>query len=361
LRYYNGKLIFVQDAEQMDKSGRKIMKIGIQAVVIMALGVLCGCQPQKRLDFYNSGFQQLMGTYVQVTVAAESMPQAQGYFDAAFERMRDINLQMNDRDPNSPISQLSQTAYLHPVVISPELFEVIEASIHYSKLSDGAFDITVGPETQLWRRMSYTGQKPTDQELAEARSKVGYEKLTLDKTHRKVKFAVQGMKLDVGAIAKGYAVDLAVEALKAKGAVSGMVAISGDIRCFGTGPGKNGAWLIGLQDPRHEEDILIKLRLNDMAVSTSGDYRRVVVIDNQPYSHILNPRSAESVKELASVSVIAPKGIDTDAIDTTVSVLGKEKGLALIKQLGVEAILITTQDPNKLIETPGVQRFVVKE
>jgi thiamine biosynthesis lipoprotein len=346
----------------MTERSRRILEIGISGVVIAVLGGLLWYQSHNRLDFYNSGFQELMGTFVQVTVSAHNQRQSQEFIDAAFEQMKKINYEMNDRDPNSPISQLSQTAHLQPVAVSPELFEVIETSIYYSKLSDGAFDITVGPETQLWRQMAKTGQKPSDHELAEARSKVGYEKLTLDKINRTVKFAVEGMKLDVGAIAKGYAVDLAVKALREKGAVGGMVAIGGDIRCFGQGPGQKGAWLIGLQDPRHEEDILMKLRLNDMAVSTSGDYRRVVVIDSQPYSHILNPKSAESVKELASVSVIAPRAMDTDAIDTTVSVLGKEKGLAFIKQLGnVEAILITTQEPDKLIETHGVQGFVVKE
>jgi thiamine biosynthesis lipoprotein len=346
----------------MDKSGKKWSSIGVAGVLVLALGILFQRQARPGLEYYNSGFKELMGTFVQVTVTAVNKQQAQEYIDAAFERMSQINLQMNDHDPNSPISQLSMTAYLRPVAISPELFEVIETSLHYSKLSDGAFDITVGPETRLWRKMAQTGQKPSDEEIAAAKAKVGYEKLTLDKANQTIQFAVEGMKLDVGAIAKGYAVDLAVGILQEKGVVGGMVDIGGNIRCFGQGPGKNGRWLIGLQDPRHEEDILTKLRLNDMAVATSGDYRRVIVIDRQPYSHILNPKSGESVRELASVTIIAPTATDADALSTTVSVLGKEKGLALIKQLGnAEAILITTQEPDKLIETPGVQGFAVKE
>jgi FAD:protein FMN transferase len=362
LRYYIGKFIFVQDAKQMTELGKKWVSIVITMAIVLTLGILLQYWSKPGPEFYNSGFKELMGTFVQVTVAAGNPQQGQEYIDAAFEQMMLINRQMNDRDPNSPISQLSLTAYLQPAAVSPQLFEVIETSIRYSKLSDGAFDITIGPETQLWRKMAQTGQKPSEQELAQAKAKVGWEKLTLDKANHSIQLAVEGMKLDVGAIAKGYAVDLAVKTLKEKGVVSGMVDIGGNVRCFGQGPGKSGSWLIGLQDPRREEDILMKLRLNDMAVSTSGDYRRVVVIDKQPYSHILNPKSAESVKELASVTIIAPTAMDADALSTTVSVLGKEKGLVLIKSLkNTEAILMTTQEPEKMIETPGVQIFAVKE
>jgi thiamine biosynthesis lipoprotein len=335
---------------------------GLSAAVIAALGGAIWYQAHDRMKFYNSGFREIMGTFAQVTVAARNERQAQEFIDAAFEQMMQINREMNDRDPNSPISQLSRTAHLLPVGVSPELFEVIETSVRYSKLSDGAFDITVGPETQLWRRMAQTGQKPSEQELAEARAKVGWEKLILDTTNRTVKLAVEGMKLDVGAIAKGYAVDLAIRKLQENGNVSGMVDIGGNVRCFGKGPNKNRQWLIGLQDPRKEEDILIKLRLNDMAVATSGDYRRTAVVDGQSYSHILNPKSAESVKELASVSIIAPTAMDADALSTTVSVLGKEKGLALIERFkDAEAIVMTAQEPEKLIETPGAERFIEKD
>jgi thiamine biosynthesis lipoprotein len=346
----------------MTERGRKFLEIGVSAMIVAALGVLFWNQSRNRLDFYNSGFREIMGTFTQITVAAHTEQQAQGFIDAAFEQMKQINREMNDHDPNSPISRLSLTAHLQPVVISSELVEVIETSLYYSKLSDGAFDITVGPETQLWRRMQKTGQKPSDDELAGARSKVGYEKLILDKTNRTVKFAVEGMKLDVGAIAKGYAVDLAVKILRDKGVVGGMVDIGGNIRCFGKGPGKGGLWLIGLQDPRKDNSILLKLRLNDMAVATSGDYRRFAVVGGQSYSHIVNPRNAESVKELASVSVIAPTATDADALSTTVSVLGKEKGLALIERLkDTAAIVMTSQEPEKMIQTPGTERFVEKE
>ncbi len=166
------------------------------------------------------------------------------------------------------------------------------------------------------------------------------------------------MKLDVGAIAKGYAVDIAMKVLRAQGAVAGMVDLGGNVRCFGPGPA-GGNWYIGLRDPRNPENYEVKLRLNNMAVATSGDYERYVLVDGQPQSHILNPKTSESVKELASVTIIAPTAIQTDALSTAVSVLGKEKGLTLLEKIeGVEAIVMTSAQPDQRIETPGAKQFI---
>jgi thiamine biosynthesis lipoprotein len=220
------------------------------AVFLCVLGGLMWYQSRQHRSYYNSGYRSVMGTFAQVTVAAGSEEQAQGFITAAFAEMDKVNRIMNDWDPNSEISQLTQTAYPAPKTVSPELFEVIAASVEYSKLSDGAFDITVGPETQLWRQMQKTGQKPSSEELAEARARVGYEKVTLNPSEKTVRFAIEGMKLDVGAIAKGYAVDIAMEAMRAQGAVAGMVDLGGNVRCFGPGPA-GGNWYIGLRDPRN--------------------------------------------------------------------------------------------------------------
>lgn len=338
---------------------QKLRTLFAPAVFLLVLGGLMWYQSSHRLKFYNSGFREMMGTFVQVTVAARNPQQAQAYFDAVFAEMDKVKHLMNDRDPNSEISQLAQTAHLSPVAISPELFEVISASVEYSKLSDGAFDITIGPETQLWRQMQKTHQQPSPEALAAARAKVGYEKLTLDPEKKTVRFAVEGMKLDVGAIAKGYAVDYAIESLKQQGAVSAMVDLGGNVRCFGRGISKSGDWIIGVQDPRKSDGLLLKLRINDMAVATSGDYERYAEVNGQKHSHILNPKTSESVKELASVTIIAPTAMQTDAFSTIVSVLGQEKGLALIESTPNTAAVITTAaEPEKPIQTSGAKQFI---
>ncbi len=332
--------------------------IGIVAPAMLFGGLFWQVE-RYRVRFCNSGYREVMGTFAQVTVRASGKLIGDKHIEAAFAKIHQINTMMNDWDPNSEISRLGQTAHLSPVAVSPELFEIIVLSKEYSRISNGAFDITVGAETQLWRQMQKTGQKPDSAALAAARAKVGYEKIILDENNRTVQFAVEGMKLDVGAIAKGYAADLAIESLKAKGVKAAMVDIGGNVRCFGDGPA-NGLWLIGLQDPRNPQNLLAKLKMNDMAVATSGDYERFAVVDGNKYSHILNPATAESVSELASVTIIAPMATRTDALSTAVSVLGAAKGMALIESLEqTECILILSSDTKKLIQSRGAGAFIV--
>ena len=206
---------------------------------------------------------------------------------------------------------------------------------------------------------------PSDAELAEARSRVGYDKLILDSNEMTVRFAAEGMRLDLGGIAKGYAIDRAVEAMQEGGAMGGMVDIGGDIRCFGAPPEGKERWRIGLQDSRAvggepgQGQILMVLELTDAAVATSGDYQRFVVIGGQRYSHIIDAKSGYGGGELTSVTIIAKDAIEADALATAVSVMGVENGLALVEQTEqAEAILVTSAPEHKLIKSSGAEKFI---
>jgi thiamine biosynthesis lipoprotein len=173
------------------------------------------------------------------------------------------------------------------------------------------------------------------------------------------------MRLDLGAIAKGYAVDKAVEAMQKSGAAGGLVDAGGNIRCFGLPPQRKDCWLVGLQDPHKPEELygmsqpLLVLRLDDAAVATSGGYRRFVVIADKKYSHIIDPRSPGAAEELKSVTIIAEKAVDADAISTAVYVMGAEKGIALVRSMtGTEAILVTCEPEYKIIKSNGADKFV---
>jgi len=172
------------------------------------------------------------------------------------------------------------------------------------------------------------------------------------------------MRIDLGGIAKGYAIDKAVEAMQEAGAVGGMVDVGGDIRCFGAPPPGKNKWLIGVQNPRKTENLvagepLLVLKLTNAAVATSGDYRRFILIENRKYSHIINTRSGRGTKGLASVTIISPSAIHADALATAVSVIGAEKGLALIEKLPqTEAILILSEPKHELLETSGAQKYL---
>jgi thiamine biosynthesis lipoprotein len=179
-----------------------------------------------------------------------------------------------------------------------------------------------------------------------------------------VQFAVDGMRLDLGGIAKGYAVDKAVEAMQTCGAIGGMVDLGGDIRCFGAPLKGRTHWVIGLQNPNSDKDIagrdvMLKLQLANGAVATSGDYQQFVLIEGKRYSHIINRKTGTSTEGLSSVTIIANNATDADALATALSVMGAEKGLALIEKLpGTEAILITSQPNYELIKTTGAEKYI---
>jgi thiamine biosynthesis lipoprotein len=272
---------------------------------------------------------------------------------------------MSKYKSDSEISELNREGFGRAVKVSKSTYEVLQKSIEFSKLTGGAFDVTVGPLVDLWHSAEDANFIPADAELQQARSRVGYGKLILDANEESIRFTVEGMEVDLGGIAKGYAIDKAVEAMRKGGAVGGMVDIGGEIRCFGSPPAGQNKWRIGLQDPDKAKDgfdagtPLLVLNLTDAAVATSGHYRRFVTIGGKRYSHIVDPESGHSSESLASVTIICPNAIDADALSTAVTVMGKEKGLALIEQTpGVEAILITLAPKFKRIQSSGAAQYI---
>ena len=313
----------------------------------------------------DSGYRQLMGTFTRVVAVAPDAETAKKSIDAAFKQFQQIESLMSWRKPDSEIACVNRDAYAGPVKVSSLTFEVLQKSVEFSRLSEGAFDITVGPLMDLWRSAQDANCVPTDAELKQANSKVGFEKLILDANEKTIRFVVDGMRLDLGAIAKGYAVDKAVEAMQKAGVLGGMVDAGGNIRCFGVPPKGKTHWLIGLQDPNVMDEqmkagqTILTLKFTDNAVATSGDYRRFVVVGGQRHSHIINPATGQSSDSLASVTIICPSATDADALSTAVTVMGREKGLALIERVpSAEAILITPAPEFRQIRTKGVERFI---
>lgn len=312
------------------------------ALAIAIIGMLFWLSTRSRTMTVDGGFRMTMGTIARIIVTAEDQQQADNAINAAFEKIYHIEELMSDYDPNSQLSQVNQHAFEAPVPVDAELFNVLAAAKAYSCMSEGAFDVTVGPVVQIWRKAKKDGTAPSEEAIAQAKESVGYENLILNADDKTVQFTKEGMFLDLGGIAKGYAIDRAIEILQAAGVKGAMVDIGGDLRCFGTPANNKQHWLIGLQDPQHEDDILLTLKMDDMAVATSGDYRRFVMIDDEKHSHIIDPSTAESAADLSSVTIIAPTAMATDALATAVTVLGNKKGIELIEQIeSTEAILIS--------------------
>jgi thiamine biosynthesis lipoprotein len=313
----------------------------------------------------NSGYRVVMGTFSRMLVVAPSERAGLACVEAAFEKQRRVDSLMSSYKADSQLSQVNRSAAERPVEVDAFTFDVLQRAVRASELSDGAFDVTVGPLVDLWRAAGEANEPPAEAALVEARRKVGYDKLLLNEADRTVRFAVDGMRLDLGGIAKGYAIDLSVEAISKHGALGGLVDIGGDVRCFGRPPKGQAEWRIGLQDPAVGPDDLssgiplLVLKVSDAAVTTSGHYRRYVEVDGHKQSHIVDSMTGKGADKLVSVTVIAPDATTADALATAVSVLGPEKGLALIEQLdNVEAILIPSGSGAKPVFSAGAAAYV---
>lgn len=347
------------------------MKKYLRAAVIVALPVLLLGMLYVRTRApgvveVNSGFRMVMGTFSRVVVVAKSQRAAQRCIEAAFDVQNRIESLLSDYRDDSELSKVNREAARGPVAVSEMTFEVLQKAGHFSELSEGAFDVTVGPLVDLWRKAGEANEPPAAEALAEARRKVGVDKLILDAKHRTVRFAVAGMRVDLGGIGKGYAADKAVEAMKERGALGGMVALAGDIRCFGRPPRGQESWRIGLQDPNIAPDDLglskplLVLALTSEGVSTSGDYRRFVRVQSQKQSHIMDPGTGKGANKLVSDTIIAPDATTSDALSTAVNVLGLEKGLALVERIpGTEAILIPAGKDARPIFSRGARAYIV--
>jgi thiamine biosynthesis lipoprotein len=324
------------------------------------------CSDSDRVDA-DSGYQMIMGTFVHVVAVAKDSGTAKKCVRAALEEIHKVNDLMSDYKKDSEISRVNSQAYERPVQVSKSTYEVLQRSIEFSKMTDGAFDITVGPLVELFREAKENKVAPNEQQITQAKSKVGYEKLKLDSENKTVQFAENGMLLDLGGIAKGYAIDKAIEATQRCGATGAMVDIGGDVRCFGLPPKGKDYWLIGLQDPNSAVEgiggggLRLVLKVTNAAVATSGDYQQFVIIEGKRYSHIMNRKTGTSAEGLSSVTIITDNATDADALATSVSVMGAEKGLALIvKMPNTEAILITPQPNYEIIQTKGAEKYVKK-
>lgn len=284
-----------------------------------------------------------MGTLVRVTVYTPDEQSATAAFRAAFDRIRDLDDILSDYKPGSELNRITKTAVNRAVPVSDDLFTVLRASQDLAEATAGAFDITQAPVIRLWREARRTGRVPEAAALRQAAEHAGFRKLHLDAQPRTVRFDMTGMALDVGGIGKGYAASEAIGALAAIGVRSALVAVSGDLAFSNAPPGARG-WRIGVHagDPA-ALGVPGVLELTNAAVSTAGSREQHVDIGGRRYSHIIDSSSGMGLVDDITVTVVAPHGLEADGLDTAASVLGAERGLALIESHPDAAGLIIEQ------------------
>jgi thiamine biosynthesis lipoprotein len=282
-----------------------------------------------------------MGTLFRIKLYAKSEAQAQSAFRAAFDRVSRLDETLSDYKPHSELSTIAWTSVRHPVPVSDDLFRVLSAAQKMAERTDGAFDITVGALTHLWRESRKTGRVPNSQELQSAVRRCGFRKLHLNSAKQSVSVNMPGMELDAGGIAKGYAADEALLVLRHSGVTQALVAASGDLALGDPPPGKAG-WLVGVDSLDSAGQPFTRvLSLANAAVSTSGDSEQYMDKGGKRYSHILDPRTGMALTNQLTATVVAPTSTEADAAATAVSVLGRDEGLIFIeKQTGMAALFV---------------------
>ena len=240
----------------------------------------------------------------------------------ALDEVDRIDRLMSHYRPDSPLSRLNQQAAHGAVQVDPELFDFIARSIEYSRASDGAFDVTVGPLMKLWGFFQGDGRVPMVRERAAALTRVGYRLVHLDIAARTIRFDVPGVELDLGGIAKGYAVDRVIDLLRGRGVTAALVSAGGStVYALGAPPGED-AWPVKIQDPVSPERIAFAVPLRDRALSMAGTSEKYFTRGRARYGHIMDPRTGMPVQGVLAVAVLASTGTTGDALDDALFVRG---------------------------------------
>jgi len=314
-----------------------------------ALLLLVGCHtppPSPSQNLHRFGFSSAhMGTMFNITLFAPDESAARNAVQAAFARVAALDEIMSDYQADSELMRLCDAPPGQPVRVSADLFDVFEQAQRFSALSNGAFDVTVGPFVRLWRFARKKKVLPSPAEIAAAATSVGYKKVRLDRRKQTVTLLVPNMRLDLGGIAKGYAAEQALAVLKGRGLPRALVAASGDIAVGNPPPGQRG-WKVAIagMDTLADNNPGTVL-LHNAGISTSGDTEQHVEIGGTRYSHIVDPVTGLGLTHQIQVTIIAPNATTTDALATGVSVMGPKRGLALVDSLpGTAALILTRGD-----------------
>lgn len=308
---------------------KRVLEIGI----VLCLSVI---SMLTRADWYNAN-ADIMGTRITVELWHDDKLAAEHAMAAVMDDMRAVDQALSPYIKTSELSTLNASAADAPMVVSADLFALIEKSLYFSSVSHGAFDISFASVGQFYDYRQ--AHAPDDAVRVQHLPAVNYQLISLNRAEQTVGFNHPQLKIDLGGIAKGYAVDRSIALLSKKGIESAYVSAGGDSRILGDRRGT--PWVIGIRHPRKDGEHAVKIPLSDTAMSTSGDYERFYMDGEIRIHHILNPSTGKSANDVQSVSILAPLAVDSDAMSTTVFVLGVADGLKLVNGMaGIDAVII---------------------
>ena len=288
---------------------------------------------------------KLMGNHFELTVVADEEKWAHERIDAGVSEIQRIERLLTTFSDDSETNLINQNAGISPVVVSAETFNLIERSLRISQVTQGAFDITYGSiDKRLWNFDQQMTSLP-DRETAKNMVRlINYQNVILNREKSTVFLKEKGMRIGFGGIGKGYAAERAKLIMKQQGVESGVVNASGDLTAWGLQP--NGKpWTVGIANPDAKHEVFSYMSITDMAVATSGNYEKFVVIDGKKYSHTINPRTGLPVTGIKSVTIITTNAEIADAMATPVMIMGIRTGLDMIDQIkDIEAVIIDDHD-----------------
>ena len=281
----------------------------------------------------------VMGTVFEIEAYGSDANRTAAAVEEAFQAIRQADAILSDYRDDSELSRLNRDGPQGFVALSPDLYGVLQTSAEYSRVTDSAFDVTVGPLVDTWRQASNEDRWPEDGELSRVRSLVGFGRLQFDAARLAARFEQPGMRVDFGGIGKGWSIDRAAEVLRKQGIERALISAgTSTVYALGAPPGE-AAWKIAIRHPLREDDALAVVSLRDESMSTSASYEQDDEIAGKPYSHILDPRMGLPVEGMWSATVIAPTAAESDALSTASFVLGIEQSERLLRERGLSAIL----------------------
>ncbi len=290
-----------------------------------------------------------MGTRVAVQLWSTDPELAVRAIDAVMDDMRRTDELMSTYKPESQLSQVNAHAFERPVKVDPDIIDVVAKALEYSRLSDGAFDITYASVGYLYDYRAHV--HPSQAQIDAALPSVDFRQVKVDREANTIRFLKKGMRIDLGGIAKGWAVDRGVEILRGLGIEHAMVNAGGDTRLLGDRLGK--PWIVGIRDPRKDHAVVTRIPLQDEAISTSGDYERFFEEDGVRYHHILVPGTGKSPGLVRSVTVIGPTATHTDGLTKPIFILGVERGMEFVRRVkDVEAVIVDNE--GRIYYSPGL-------
>lgn len=299
----------------------------IAAVILIALPL--SAQPQRLFQASHPA----MGTTFSFYLYAASREKADEEFNAAFDEIDRLEEELSNYRASSELSRINSHATREAVTTDPEMFAFLQRSLAFSRLSGGAFDVTVGPLMRAWGFFRGQGRYPSAAELTRAHDNVGWQYVTLDANDRSVRFLKQGVEIDFGGIGKGYAVDRVAELFRHDGITAALIdAGSSTLYAVGAPPGTEG-WKVQVPRPGKRSESISTIMLRDQSLSTSGNYEKFFTLNGHTYCHIMDPRTGEPVQGVLQTTVIAADGITSDALSTAMFVMGPAAGRELLKSI----------------------------